>query len=244
MSDRMRLPTARDFPPGRLQLQKEHLVSELAVQQAPPARRRGLLLLVAVSALLLVASGFTTYVLTREPTHLDTIGCFATSSAEAGGVTDARADGRDPVAICAELWRQGVVGDVPVPTQLAACVLESGTIGVFPASGTDTCARLGLAVLPASYAVEVKRFVGLRDAIVGHLGAPATGSSLGSSKCVGEQAARTAVRRELDALGYRDWQIEIADIDGSGHFTAERPCAEAAFDSKRKVVTLVPVWRP
>jgi hypothetical protein len=239
----MRIPAARDFPTGRLQLRKEHLVSELALQQASkpqPWRRRAIIL---VAAALLVATGFTTYVLTREPTHLESIGCFAAPDLGAD-TTIVSADGRDPVAICTELWRQDVVAGAaaPEPANLSACVLESGAVGVFPSSSADTCAELGLAELPADYAVEARRFAELRDAIVARLGAPATGSSRGSSKCVGEMPAREAVRRELDSHGYRDWEIEVAIVDGAG-FTAERPCAEAAFDGKRRVVTLVPVWR-
>ena len=127
---------------------------------------------------------------------------------------------------------------VQVP-DLAACVEETGVIGVFVSSGTETCARLGMASLPASYAVEGKRFAELRDAIESHLGVPASGSSLGSPKCVGEEAARAAVRRELDTHGYTDWKIELADnVD----FSAERPCAEASYDGKDKAVILIPVW--
>lgn len=124
-----------------------------------------------------------------------------------------------------------------MPSSLASCVLETGAIGVFPSSGAKTCEELGLADLPASYAAESKRFAALRDAIVDELGEPASGSSLGSPKCVGERDARTIVRRELDARGYSDWGIEVAL-----KYTAERPCTDVAFDGERKVVELNSVW--
>jgi hypothetical protein len=240
MNDHLEPPAARDFPSGRLQQRKEHLVSELNLQEGSRRRRRHRLVLVLVPAVFafLIATGFTTYVLTRDVTHFESIGCYDKASTGAN-TTVVKADGRDPVAICAELWAQGVVGAGPVPDQLAACVLETGAIGVFPTSGTETCARLGMADLPASYAAEGKSFAELRDAIESHLGVPASGSSLGSPKCVGEEAARAAVRRELDAHGYTDWKIEVPDNVG---FSAERPCAEASFDGKQKVVFLIPVW--
>ena len=230
-------PAARDFPSGRLQRRKEHLVSELNLQEGSRRRRRRRLVLVLVPAVfaLLIATGFTTYVLTREVTHFESIGCYDKARV---GVTVVQADGRDPVAICSELWAQGLMDAGRVP-KLVACVEETGGIGVFPTPANETCARLGMADLPASYAVEGKRFAELRDAIEAHLGVPASGSSLGSPKCVGEQEARAAVRRELDAHGYTNWGIGLADnVD----FSAERPCAEASYDGKNKVVVLIPVW--
>jgi hypothetical protein len=240
MNDQLRIPAPRDLPAGWLQRYKEYLVREVTSEPAFGRRRRRRLALVLLPAIvaLLAATAFTTYALTREPTHLESIGCFDSANLGAN-TTVVNADGRDPVVICAELWQHGVAGDAPAPKQLAACVLESGAIGVFPSSSADTCAQLGLATLPASYAAEGKRFAELRDAIVSQLGEPASGSSRGSSKCVHEASARALIRRELDARGYGDWRIEVA---GDG-FTAERPCAEVGFDGKQKIVLLVPVWR-
>ena len=211
----------------------------LSDQAARRRKRRLALVLVPAAVLAVAATGFTTYVLTREPTHFETIGCFETADVE-GNTTIVSADGRHPVTICAELWRKGDVGPGPAPKRLAACVLETGPVGVFPSSGGDTCERLGLADLPAGYAAEGKRFAALRDAILERIGAPGTGSSPASGKCVGEDDARAIVRRELDAHGYSDWRIEVAD---DAAFTAARPCASLAFDGERKVVVLVPVPR-
>ena len=240
MKNHPHVPVARDFPPGRLQQRKEHLVSELAAQQdaTPTGRRRRLLVLVPAALALLIAMGFTTYALTREPTHFDSIGCFEKTSEESNTAI-VQADGRDPVAICDEVWQQEAFGDVPRPDRLEACVLESGAVGVFPSSGTGACTRLGLAPLPASYREKAQRVADLRDAIVRHVGEPATGSSLGDGKCIGEKAARALVRRELDARGYTSWRI---DVSGGG-FTDKRPCAEATIEVVRKVVTLIPVPR-
>jgi hypothetical protein len=238
VNDELQIPK-RDLPPGWLHRRREHLVSELGMWDRTARRRRRRLVLILVPAVivLLGVTGFTTYALTREPTHLESLGCFDRAALDAN-VAVVSADGRDPTAICNELWQRGDMPGAPVPSSLAACVLESGAIGVFPSSGVSTCENLGLADLPASYAAEGKRFARLRDAIVAELGEPASGSSLGSSKCVGEHDARAIVRRELDAHGYSDWEIEV----GAEGFTAERPCAEVSFDGGRKVVVLVPVW--
>jgi hypothetical protein len=237
MNDETRIPAQRDLPPGRLQLREEHLVGEVAKWDRAARRRRRRLVLMLVPAVLgvLAATGFTTYALTREATHLESVGCFETAELD-GNVAIVNADGRDPTAICAELWRQGDMGPGPAPESLAACVLGTGELGVFPSSGEDTCQRLGLADLPRMYAAEAERFAALRDAIAAELGA-SYGSTERDPKCLREEEARALVRRELAARGYEDWSIEVM----GGGFT-EGPCAAVGlgFDGERKVVLLVP----
>jgi hypothetical protein len=237
MSDELFIPAERDLPAGRLQRRKEHLVSELSVSDRAMRRRKRRIVLVLVPAIivLLGLTGFTTYALTREPTHLESVACFETASLD-GNIAVVNADGRDPSAICGELWREGDMGPGPAPESLAACVLESGAVGVFPSSREDTCEQLGLADLPPTYTAEAERFAALRDAVVAELGAP-YGSSEGDPKCLREEEARALVRRELDAHGYGDWGIDVI----GGGFTAG-PCAEVGvgFDGGRKVVILVP----
>ncbi|MDQ4018724.1 MAG: hypothetical protein M3188_02680, partial [Actinomycetota bacterium] len=144
------------------------------------------------------------------------------------------ADGRHPVEICREIWASGGMGPAASPASLTACVLESGAVGVFP-GGRGTCASLGLADLPASYARDARRFSALRVALVARLGEDGTGSSLPRGPCVGERAARTIVREELDARRFADWSIEV-----TAPFTAARPCASLGFDGADEVVYLIP----
>jgi len=237
MTDRLSIPRTRDLPAAWIEIRKEHLMEELALQPAAERRRRRLtLVLVPAAIAVLVATAFTTYALTREPTHLESIGCFDRADLAANtAIVDA--DGRDPVAICAEVWRQGGLGSGPAPKRLQACVLKTGAIGVFP--GSDICGKLGLAPVPASYSREARRFAALRKAIVSRLGEPASGSSKRGPQCVGEGAARRLVRGLLNARGYGGWRILI----GGGNFSAERPCAEPSFDTSEKVVVLVPTSR-
>jgi hypothetical protein len=224
VNDRIDIP-ARDLPPGRLQLRKEHLVSELSTDDRVARRRRRRVGFVLVPAVVILfgLTGFTTYVLTREPTHMETVGCFEQASLSAN-VAVVSADGRDPAVICREIFQASDLS-APIPDELASCVLDSGAIGVFPSSGPQTCDLLGLADLPASYAVARKRFAALRNAIVAQIGEPASGSTRGGPQCVGEEKAQAIVRRELDAHGYAEWDVKVIGEP----FSAEQPCADVGF---------------
>ena len=237
MNDETRIPAQRDLPPGRLQLRTEHLVMEVAIWDRAARRRRRRLALVLVPAVLavLAVTGFTTYALTREPSHLESVGCFETAELD-GNIAIVNADGRGARAICAELWRQGDMGPEPAPNSLAACVLETGAVGVFPSSGKDTCEQLGLADLPPTYAAEAERFAALRDAIAAKIGA-SYGNTERDPKCLREDEARALARRELDGRGYDDWSIEVI---GSGFTESSCTAVGLGFDGERKVVFLVP----
>jgi hypothetical protein len=226
------IPPERDFPSGEHERRAKHLVRELTTTRR---RRRLVLSLVpAVAILLTAATGFTAYTLLRtEPTHLESIGCYDRASI-GGNVTVVSPDGRSPVAQCRDLWQQGVVGE-PVPAQLAACVLSTGPVGVFPSEGDQTCERMGLADLSAKGEAESRRFVRMRDAIYARLGSPASGSSRRSGPCVGEEHAGAIVREELAAHGYEGWDVKTV---GEG-FTTDRPCAEVSFDGGSKTALLL-----
>jgi hypothetical protein len=190
----------------------------------------------AVAVLLVAATGFTAYVLTRtEPSHLESIGCYESAALEAN-VAVIGSDSGDPVASCREAWRTGAFSGV-VPDHLVACVLQTGAIGVFP--GSAACGRLGLAPLSDTGLGASKRFATLRNAIVARVGVPASGSTRGSGLCVGEARARAIVREELDAHGYPGWRIEV----GGGTFSDQEPCADVSFDTAERVVILIPSAR-
>jgi len=238
MSNRLRIPDRRQLSSAWIEAHKKHLLGELTRQPAAERRRRRfVLVLVPAVVVLLAATAFTAYSLTRNPTHLESIGCFDRADL-AANTAIVSADGRDPVAICSDVWHQGALG-TPVPKQLVACVLQTGAIGVFPRVGRDTCGALGIAPLPPSYAAEARRFAGLQAAIVARLGVPASGSSKRGPQCVGQTAAITFVRHVLDTLGFRDWKIEVA----GGTFTSAQPCAEPSFDTGAKTVYLIPASR-
>jgi len=143
-------PPERDFPAGRLQQRKEQLVSEIyatAVKQAPRYPRR---ILVSVAALtvagIFAAAAYAGYALTRPVTPVVTIGCYESDSLDANTAVLA-AGTKSPVAACTRNWASAF-GAQP-PASLAACVLPSGAVGVFPGDTSgDTCKSLGLAEAP------------------------------------------------------------------------------------------------
>lgn len=235
MDDHTTIPEERDFPFAHLELRAQHLVSEVTARNR--RRRRTLMLVPAVAVLLLAATGFTTYVLTKsEPTHLDTIGCYDRADLEANVAVVGSGTG-DPVSRCRAVWD----GAFPtaVPDSLAACVLQSGAIGVFPSARAGMCARLGLAPLSSAGLAESRRFAALRDAIIARVGEPASGSTRGTGICVGEREARAIVREELVKHGYGSFRIQV----GGGTFSDQRPCADVSLDSESQTVILIPMGR-
>jgi hypothetical protein len=229
----------RSMPPERdlstLSERKAHLVSELCSWETTRRRRRRLAFVALPAAFaVLAATGFTAYALTREPTHLESIGCYDRAALDAKEAV-VNSDERDPTDVCGEVWRTGglggQVGNIP---QLSACVLDTGAVGVFPGPAPKTCTDLGLAALPPDYTAAAQGFIGLRDAIVTKLGEPPSGSSVGGPQCIGEEEARLIVEREF-AIRELDWTVEVV-----GEFTAGRPCADVSFDRGAKTVILVP----
>jgi hypothetical protein len=235
MSD-FQIPAERDFPRGQLERRASHLIREVSVTRR---RRRLMLTLVpAVVVLLTAATGFTAYRLLRtEPSHFESIGCYDRPDLSAN-VTVVSPDGSGAVAQCRELWAQGVVGTT-APKGLAACVLNTGPIAVFPSADGRTCERMGLADLSDRGRAESARFVRMRDALYAEIGTPASGSSRGSSLCVGEARATVVVRRVLDRHGYSGWTIASAGEP----FSSERPCADVSFDGGNKVALLLAMPR-
>jgi hypothetical protein len=229
MSD-LKIPAEREFP--QMEQRGRHLVRELS---ATRGRRRLVLTLVpAVVILLTAATGFTAYysLLRTEPAHFESIGCYDRADL-AAGVAIISPDWSSPVEQCRKLWKDGSLSG-PVPPQLAACVLDTGPIAVFPSTDRRTCERMGLADLSARGRAESKRFVQMRDAVYAEIGTPASGSSRGSSHCVGEAKAREVIRRLLDRHGYADWRI----VTGGRAFSAQWPCADISFDGSSKTALL------
>ena len=193
MSDEPRIPSSRDLPPERLQRRKEMLVSEIASTSAASARRVRRPIVALAALVLLLATGFGTYALTRgEPTHFDSIGCFEEADVRSN-TTVIGNEAQDPIAACAELWRQGTIapgGSVP---RLEACVLETGAVGVFPGESAEVCNRLGIAPLSPEGRAELRRLGELQTAIRERL-----------AGCAGASEARGLARTELDARGFAD----------------------------------------
>jgi hypothetical protein len=235
MTSDLRVPRQRDFPPGRLMLRKEHLVSELTRTAEPsealkphrPHRgRRWALIALIPAAIIAVAA--VRHVLVTSPTDVvETIGCFDAADTHAN-TTIGASDGRDPVEVCSDLWEQGIVSvGSTFPPPLIACAIGGGAVGVFP-GGQGTCQELGLSDLPSGYRAVAERFVALRRDLVQRFNDAPGG-------CFSEADARAVVQRQLDARGFSGWTIEAARP-----FSQEEPCAMLGFDTPRKAVLLIP----
>ncbi len=151
MSFRLTPPPEREFPAGRLQQQKEQLMSQLSGAPAAPARHhpRRVLVLAAAFAVagILAAAAFAGYALTRGATPVATIGCYETDSLAANTAVLSSGTG-SPAAACARTFASAFPHAQP-PASFAACVLPSGSVGVFPGdTAGDTCESLGLTRAP------------------------------------------------------------------------------------------------
>ena len=119
-----------------------------AARSAPRYPRR---ILVSVAALavagIFAAAAYAGYALTRPVTPVATIGCYESDSLDANTAVLA-AGTSSPVAACAVKYASAFPGS-PRPSEFAACVLPSGSVGVFPGdTAGDTCKSLGLAEAP------------------------------------------------------------------------------------------------
>ncbi|GAA4972190.1 hypothetical protein [Actinoplanes utahensis] len=160
------VPGARSMPAAQRARRKAALLNAIAPEPAPARRWRRLLAPVAGVAVVLATGGAVAYLADREPEQREVIRCYGVAELSSDGFTEmARAvpsgesgkqEFRDPVAACADLFRQGFLraGDKQLHAEtdpsaahevppLSACVLKSGEIAVFPAAG-EVCRALGL----------------------------------------------------------------------------------------------------
>lgn len=234
---KLEIPPERDFPAGTLVRRKSHLLSEIARMEDDGAvvggrsPRRWPLLVLAPAALLVLAATALA-VMTREPAEIvGGIGCYAAPDVEAStAVVDA--DGRDPVAACAELWEEGALpsasGDAP---PLVACSPPQGeAVWVFPGE-PGTCERLGLGSLPSGYETAATRFAGMREEMERRFEA---------AGCVGEREGRSIARKVLDANGFATWRVQVGGGETGEGFTETERCASLSFDPVAKEVILAP----
>ena len=211
MSIRLTPPPERDFPAGRLQQRKEQLVSEISGATAATAPRRPRRILVSAAAFavagILTAAAYAGYALTRPVTPVATIGCYETDSLDANTAVLA-AGTSSPVAACARTYASAFPGSQQ-PAHFAACVLPSGSVGVFPSETTgDTCKNLGLSASPTGTqrgASERNRLeepeLLRRAATTGRAPARARARAAAGSACA--RAARQAGEVGLEHLEHR-----------------------------------------
>lgn len=201
---------------------------------ARSARRRRRAWTVPLVAAAVLGSAAAAYIATRHPTHTASVGCYSAASLKADTAVVNR-DGTSPVEACTRAWEEGAVGPGPVP-HLAACVLPSGAIGVFPAKDESICSRLGSAVAtPPSTEPTAPRSAGTPD-VAGLGDALAERSS--QQSCLAPDEARRFVADQLQAHRLPDWRID--DVGGPDSYTGQRPCVTFSIDEPARKVLLVP----
>lgn len=236
-----RLRAANPVPAGRADqvppdpvLFRSIVAGDLDRSSLPPAPRRRLRILVPVLAVTGLLGGTVAYALLRDTVPKpQVVGCYERAHLEARTeVVGVGADG--PVAACAELWREGTLGQGDQVPPLTECLLDTGVVGVFPApAGPGVCASLeappsapATPTAPSPPVDVTERFLILRGAVL---------PQFVDAPCVDPQMATDIVRRELDGAGLGDWRIS-----GAGEFTADRPCATLGFRPESGEVVLVP----
>jgi hypothetical protein len=206
----------------------ERIVSTPVPNGAPyrrPFVRRTLKVLVPIVAIAVAAAGYGVYRSVSQP--LD-VACYREMSI-AGDVVGVAATGGDPVALCRALWRAGGSfnpdGRLSAPA-LTACVHE-GTLAVLPhRPGVDPCTALGLAHPEGGgLSADDQRLVRVTEALAARF----------LADCVPEGSALAAAHTELRAQGLEGWTVTVTQP-----FTADRPCASAAYDPGSKTILLVP----
>ena len=190
-----------------------------------PSKR--LMVGVAVATAGLVAAA-AAWVVTRPADNPTRVACYAAADLEADTAPLAAGLG-DPVAACQEVWRTGPFQAWGAVPPLAACVLPSGIVGVFPGE-PSVCDRLGLARLATESGDWNARVTQLVDGLTAELAYPS---------CVDVGVAADLVRQRLDQLALHGWTL-IAPATA----VPERPCASVAFDPPARTITLVPVPLP
>ncbi|MGH2654623.1 MAG: hypothetical protein ACRDHV_09790 [Actinomycetota bacterium] len=198
-----------------------------------PLSRRRRWVAVALAPAAALAVGVAAYALIPRQAEeiVNGIGCYADANREANTIV-VSADGRDPVAVCAELWKRGAVapGTTEAPPLVACAPPDGQAVWVFPGQ-EGTCEGLGLGGVPQGYRQAAARFVAMEDEMIRRFEA---------GTCIGEQRAREVAREVLDAHGFADWLVEEGFGIGGEGFSEARRCAGLAFDAVRKAVILVP----
>ncbi|HEX2047310.1 MAG TPA: hypothetical protein VHF27_06065 [Acidimicrobiales bacterium] len=199
-----------------------------------PARRRTRLVAPALAVTGLLG-GAAAYAYLRDPAPKpQTVGCYEQPDLEARTeVVGVGAEG--PLAACAELWEQGVLGEGGEVPPLTECILGTGVVGVFPAraAGAGVCTSLSVPTTdpptPTTGAPSAdvnERFRLFREAVL---------PQFVDAACVDPPGAADVVRRELARAGLGDWRVTDA-----GPFSADRPCATLGFRPEATEVLLIP----
>jgi len=205
-------------------------VLERATAAGEPRRRRRrpgprfLVVVVGVGAIGTAAAG--AFINSRQPTRTQAAACYETSSLPSPSTFAVSTDDRSAIDSCWRVWRNGKFSPTPTPPRLVACVLEPGSIGVFP-GGPEVCARLRRPLAPDNVRADPD-VAELQDRLV---------AVRLRSDCLMPTRARQIAADELGDVGLDGWSVEGVAEAG---FTEAKPCATFSVDEVRRKVRLVP----
>jgi len=130
----------------------------------------------------------------------------------------------DAIDACAALWRAGRFGS-QLPSHLAACVLKTGGIAVFPGEAGTTCVRLGLAVAnDEAHSAIAQMTADLTHAV--------------TLRCYDASASEALARSALQAHHLEGWNVVIGR---DPPFSATNPCGSVAVREVARTILIVAV---
>ena len=188
-------------------------------------RRRSLIFVLVPVAGLIAAVAFA---LTQGPSTRLTVGCYATADLHARTIVVPTRP-VSAVESCREVWRRGAFNQA-LTSQLQACVLPSGAIGVFPSRTRTACHDLKLAPLTNSQTppgTSSGTLIPFKNALT---------RAFLKHRCLTARQAIAVVAVEIHRFRLTGWSTAI-----NGTFIRERPCASLAFDENTHRVLLVPM---
>jgi hypothetical protein len=175
----------------------------------PRRRWRSVAVGVAVSLGIGAGAVVTAAVLDKQRVKVPEAGVMCRVSAtdpRKGMLTDA---GNDPVAACAALWNSGRLPLMDEVTEgsdpdLVACTGERGVLEVYPGSGPEVCAALGLAEADVeSMLADPRRELGERASEI-------------SLACLTPRETARQAAELLDELALVGWAIVVDEGEGCG----------------------------
>lgn len=186
----------------------------------------------AIAVAAAIATAGTAWALTRSPTQHLTIGCYATDNIAAHTVVVPSGRG-SAISTCRDVWLRGAFGGRTAPP-LQACVLASGSIGVFPSADRHACQRMKLEPItgapnitrPAHKEKKAGSVIDLKNALV---------HAYLTHRCIGRRAGLQLTRSFISRLDLAAWHVKAT----TPH-TRQRPCSSFAFDEENETVLLIP----
>jgi hypothetical protein len=269
--DETRLRAPQDSPRAQFLFEKITGIAYSGSSASRPSRSKRARFYLAGIVAVAAAGGGISYALSdNQPTQQVTAACYAADSLTADR-TVVEVTGAGAVQDCAAAWSAGeIAGQGPeTPPPLQACVLSTGTAGVFPDRRGDAtaCAGLGLpAVTPPppgnttspSPTTPPSRTTPPLATTPGTAASPKTASTPPSapptSPVPSFVAANATIVTRLAAscVDETDAKAIVRDaLDGNGlsnwtvqvtvPFTSARPCASPSFDQSTDIFYIVPI---